>query len=30
MKRFRFSDEQFIDILKERQTGLSALDLCRK
>ena len=30
MKRSRFSDEQIIGILKEHQTGLSALELCRK
>jgi putative transposase len=30
MKRSRFSDEQIIGILKEHQTGLSALELCRR
>jgi len=30
MKRSRFSDEQIISILKERQAGLSAVELCRK
>ena len=30
MKRSRFSDEQFIGILKEHQAGLSAVELCRK
>lgn len=30
MKRSRFSDEQIIGILKERQAGLSAVELCRK
>lgn len=30
MKRSRFSEEQIIGILKERQAGLSAAELCRK
>ena len=30
MKRLRFSDAQFIGILKEHQAGMSAADLCRK
>lgn len=30
MKRSRFSEAQIIGILKEHQTGMRALDLCRK
>jgi len=30
MKRSRFSEEQIIGILKERQAGATAADLCRK
>jgi putative transposase len=30
MKRSRFSDEQIIGTLKERQAGLSATELCGK
>ena len=30
MKRSRFSEEQIICILKERQSGLGAKELCRK
>ena len=30
MKRSRFSEEQIIGILKERQAGLGAKELCRK
>ena len=30
MKRSRFSEEQIIGILKERQAGVTAADLCRK
>jgi len=30
MKRFRFSEEQIIGILKEHQAGISAAELCRK
>jgi transposase-like protein len=30
MKRSRFSEEQIIGILKEREAGLSVADLCRK
>jgi putative transposase len=30
MKRSRFSEEQIIGILKERETGVSVADACRK
>lgn len=30
MKRSRFSEEQIIGILKEREAGVSVHDLCRK
>jgi putative transposase len=30
MKRSRFSEEQIIGILKERQAGLGAKELCRR
>jgi putative transposase len=30
MKRSRFSEEQIIGILKEREAGVSVADLCRK
>ncbi len=30
MKRSRFTEEQFIGILKEHQAGLGAKELCRK
>ncbi|QFT34359.1 Transposase [Labrenzia sp. THAF82] len=30
MKRFRFSEELIIGILKEHQAGISAAELCRK
>ena len=30
MKRSRFTQEQIIGVLKERQAGASASDLCRK
>jgi len=30
MKRSRFSEEQFIGILKEQEAGVSVADLCRK
>lgn len=30
MKRSRFTEEQIIGILKERQAGLGAKELCRK
>lgn len=30
MRRSRFSEEQVIGILKERQTGLGAAEICRR
>ena len=30
MKRSRFSEEQIITILREQETGVSVVDLCRK
>jgi len=30
MKRSRFTEEQIIGILKEHETGISVVDLCRK
>lgn len=30
MERNRFSEEQIIGILKEREAGVSVADLCRK
>ncbi len=30
MKRSRFTEEQIIGILKEHETGIPVLDLCRK
>ena len=30
MKRFRFSEEQIIAILKEQENGLPTKDVCRK
>ena len=30
MKRSRFSEEQIIAILKEQESGISVVDLCRK
>lgn len=30
MKRSRFSEEQIIEILKEREPGMSTADVCRK
>jgi len=30
MKRIRFTEEQIIGILKEQESGIKTLDLCRK
>lgn len=30
MKRFRFSEEQIVGVLKEHQPGMTAVELCRK
>jgi putative transposase len=30
MKRVRFTEEQIIGVLKEHETGIKTLDLCRK